>query len=125
VGPDQRIVSVVATPGPRMSRHCRHPVPQQAPVLLRKGGAPLEILQRLAGMASLEILADQRLEVVRSQAPPESRCWRESVLMFVPSAHAVEGARHNGKSDCWFTNGSARVDEDGLEATDRFSSERR
>jgi hypothetical protein len=40
-----------------------YPVPQQASILLRKGRAPLEILQRLARMASLEILADQRLEV--------------------------------------------------------------
>jgi hypothetical protein len=43
----------------------RHPVPQQASVLFRKGRAPLEILQRLARMASLEVLADQRLEVGR------------------------------------------------------------
>ncbi|MGY3610881.1 MULTISPECIES: response regulator [unclassified Bradyrhizobium] len=43
----------------------RHPVPQQARVPFRKGRAPLEILQRLARMASLEILADQQLEVGR------------------------------------------------------------
>ena len=49
--------------GRSASRRYRHPVPQQASVLLRKGGAPLEILQRLVRMTSLEILADQQLEV--------------------------------------------------------------
>ncbi|WP_246774061.1 response regulator [Bradyrhizobium diazoefficiens] len=96
---------------PRRAPLDRHPVPQQAYVLSRKGRSPLEIVQRLTGMASLEILADQRLEV----GPLPRAGWIEILVRvglhgcrFDARRRGRSGCRHNGRSDCWFTNGSVR-----------------
>jgi hypothetical protein len=48
---------------PRRVSPLRPSNPAKVPCLLRKGCTSFEILQRLAGMASLEIFTDQRFKV--------------------------------------------------------------